>query len=146
MGFKIHLVKDILNHAKSVKQQRYSNSGANSSRRPTTFHSSHAHPTLGSVPLLCSTVLWMPHFPYRTSKIGWIGNLPILANNLHYLIPHMPISPQEVCPFFAQHSFDCPTSLPGFNNRPNMKSQSLVAAVWRIGKKFPVVLSPGENA
>jgi hypothetical protein len=39
------------------------------------------------------------------------------TNILQPLIPHMPVPPKEVCPFSAQQSLGCPTSLPGLQQQ-----------------------------
>jgi hypothetical protein len=46
-----------------------------------------------------------------------------------------------VCPF------NSPTSLLGFNNKPNRKFLELCNCILTpLGIKFPAILSPGENA
>jgi hypothetical protein len=63
--------------------------------------------------------------------------VPTQTNILQYLIPHMLVPPQEVCPFSSQQSFGFPTSLMGLQNRPNRKSQSPVVTTWHLGNQFP---------
>jgi hypothetical protein len=66
---------------------------------------------------------------------------------LYSLIPHTPMTPKEVCPFFTQQCFNCPTSLPKVsNNRLDMKSLSPTTNVHHTIEQFSAILSPREYA
>jgi hypothetical protein len=43
------------------------------------------------------------------------------TNSLQPLIPHMPVSPKEVCPFSSQQSLNDPTSLPGLQQQARLE-------------------------
>jgi len=42
-----------------------------------------------------------------------LSHVPTQIEILESLIPHIIVPPQEMCPFFSQQSFGCPTSLLG---------------------------------
>jgi hypothetical protein len=53
----------------------------------------------------------------------------------------MLVPPQEVCPFSAQQSFDCPTSLPGLQQQARHKVSELLQAIsMHIGKQLSTFL------
>jgi hypothetical protein len=59
-------------------------------------------------------------FLTRLKVHGQPERLPLrcsLNHSLQPLLPHMPVPPKEVCPFSAQQSFGCPTSLPGLQQQ-----------------------------
>jgi hypothetical protein len=106
-----------------------------STNLPTLDHTAHhsqqwVTPELG----LNSTRVkgFLTRLMYLRQQGKTLSQVPTQTNSLQSLIPHMPVPPQEVCPFSAQQSFGCPTSFLGFNNRPDRKSQSPVAAVWHL--------------
>jgi hypothetical protein len=59
------------------------------------------------------------------------SQMPIHTDNLQSLIPHMHVPPQEVCPFSAQQSFSCPTSLPRLQQQ--VRTGSLRALSLQFG-------------
>jgi hypothetical protein len=61
-----------------------------------------------------------------------LSQVPTRTNNLQSLIPHMPVPPQEVCPFSAQQSLGCPTSFLGLQQQAGQEVSEPVAAVWHL--------------
>jgi hypothetical protein len=57
----------------------------------------------------------------------------------------MPVPPKEVCPFSAQQSFGCPTSLPGLQQqaRPEV-SEHCSCSLAPSGNRSPTILSLRE--
>jgi hypothetical protein len=74
-----------------------------------------------------------------------VQGVPTIATILQSLIPHMQVPPQEVCPFSAQQSFGCPTSLLGLQNRLDKKSQIPIAIYQCAKEQFPVVSHPKKT-
>jgi hypothetical protein len=81
MGINIHLGKGFLIQAKVYPQSKHLEKGDNPSKQTTIPHSPHASPTLESVPLLYSAVLWSPHFLSRASATGRTRSLRALYCN-----------------------------------------------------------------
>jgi hypothetical protein len=101
---------------------------------------------------LNSTGKGIPRLGKDNKKVAQINRKdfsqePAHTNNLHPLIPHMLVPPQEVCPFSAQQSFGYPTSLPGLQQQARQEFSEHYSYSWApSGKSLPQQpLSPGES-
>jgi hypothetical protein len=75
-----------------------------------------------------------------------LSQVPTQTNSLQSLIPHMPVPPQEVCPFSAQQSLGFPTSLPGLQQQVEQEfSKPCSFSLAPSGNQFPTILSPREK-
>jgi hypothetical protein len=60
------------------------------------------------------------------------------TENLQSLIPHMPIPPQELCPFSSQQSLGFPTSLSGLQQQAEHEvSEPYNCSLAPLGNHFP---------
>jgi hypothetical protein len=124
-----------------------------STNLPALDHAAHhaqqwVTPELG----LNSTGQGIPRLGKGNRKVAQVNRKdylpgPAHTNNLQPLIPHMPVPPQEVCPFSAQQSFGCPTSLPGLQQQARHEFSEHYSCSWApSGKSLPQQpLSPGES-
>jgi hypothetical protein len=75
-----------------------------------------------------------------------LSQVPTQTNSLQSLIPHMPVPPQEMCPFSSQQSFGCPISFLGLQQQARQEvSEPCSCSLAPSGKQFPTILSPREN-
>jgi hypothetical protein len=74
------------------------------------------------------------------------SQVPTQTNSLQSLIPHMHVPPQEVCPFSAQQSLDCPTSLQGLQQQARQEvSEPCSCSLATFGNQFPTIFSPRDK-